>query len=121
MAYVAGAEPVAEEGRSGLVGILPVAPADLRAAQANLPVLAGRKAVAAIVPDFDLDMGNGPSRRSDLFDLASGLHERIATDGFGQAVSVDVACRLKKSEKARMRPSGVFSPPPIAHFRLETS
>src|SRR5690349_13613113 len=96
MADVASAEPVAEEGCSGLVGILPVASGDLWATQANLAVLARGNAVAAIVPDFDLDVGDCASGRSDLLDLASGLHEGVAADGFGQAVSIDVARALEE-------------------------
>src|SRR6201999_1528636 len=94
---IAGAEPVAEEGRSGLVGILPVATRNLGPAQANLAILAGRKAVAAIVPDLDLDMGEGPAGRADLLDLAAGLHQRVAAAAFGEPIAVDVARVLEKA------------------------
>ena len=54
-------------------------------------------------------------------DLAAGLHESVAAAGFGQAVGVDVAGVgeiLREGANARFRR---FSPPPIAHRRLETS
>ena len=106
IADVAAAEPVAEERGCGLLGIFPVAARDLRAAQADLAVLAGREAVARIVADLDLDMGDRAAGRTDLFDLAAGLHESVAADGFGQAVGVDVAGIgeiLREGANARLR------------------
>ena len=91
IADVAGAEPVAEEGRRRLGRILPVALRDLRSAQADFAVLAGPEPIAGIVADFDLDMGDGAAGRADFLDLAAGLHERVAAAAFGEAIGVDVA------------------------------
>ena len=44
-----------------------------------------------IVADLDLDMGDGPSGRSDFFDLATGFHEGVAAAGLGQTVGIDIA------------------------------
>ena len=67
IADVAATKPVAEECGRGLLGILPVAVRDLRAAQADFAVLAGRQAIAGIVADFDLDMGDRRGRSSRSF------------------------------------------------------
>ena len=91
IADVSGTKPVAEERGCGFLGILPVALRDLGPAQADFAVLAGRQAIAGIVTDFDLDMGDGAAGRADLFDLAAGFHESVAAAGFGQAIGVDVA------------------------------
>ena len=96
IADVAGTEPVAEEGGRGFFRILPVALRDFRPAQADLAILAGGKAVAGIVADFDLDMGNGAAGRADFFDLAARLHKGVAAAGFGQAIGIDVARVLEE-------------------------
>src|SRR6185295_8549637 len=90
-ADVAGTEPVAEERSRGFLEILPVALRHLGPAQADLTVLAGRKSIAGIVADFDLDVGDDAAGRADLFDLAAGLHEGVAAAGLGQPIGVDVA------------------------------
>src|SRR4051812_17319623 len=91
IADIAGAEPVAEEGRRGFLWVFPVALRDLRPAQADFAILARRQAIAGIVTDLDLDMGDGAAGRTDFLDLATGFHKSVAAAAFGQSIGVDVA------------------------------
>src|SRR5580692_6800667 len=103
---VAGAEPVSEEGGLRLLRVLPVAARHLRSAQADFAVLAGGQAVAVIVADLDLDMGEGAPRGANLLDLSPCFHERVAADAFGQPIAVDVTRVLEQAGEganARLR------------------
>ena len=70
--------------------VAPIALRDLRPAQADLPGLAGRQMVSLWIANCDFDMCERTPHRSDLLDLATRLHERVAAARFGQPVRINV-------------------------------
>src|ERR1700722_10414024 len=91
IADVAGAKPIAVETSSRLLVVAPIAAGDFRPAQADFAAFPTRQTASVRITDFDLDMGQRTADRADFFDLAPGLHERIAAARFSKPVAVYVA------------------------------
>src|SRR5690606_33864325 len=99
MADVASAEPIAEEGRARFLRVLPVAARDLGATQTDLTAFASRLRATDFGAVINLHMRQRPADRADLRDFVPGLHHRVATARFSEAIGIDITCVREVARK----------------------
>src|SRR5207302_1321397 len=87
-ADVARIEPAVAECAPCRLRILPVAREDLRAADDDLAGLAGRHGLSIGIDDPDLRVDDGLADGAQLPPLLALVQERVAADGFREAVGV---------------------------------